>query len=277
MPRKRQLDPQIWTSYDFSSRTVRQRLLFIGLISLADDEGRGRADAGTVKLGVFPQDPIRLEEVTKDLRAIDRAGMIHLYQVAGKAYYLLPTWTRYQKIDHPSRSSTPAPPQQKRRAQTKDLSKIPRDGSPNAREPSRQVSEEGRVGEGRSTTPPTPTALPEAGTPASAGDPAGGVTPRQAGTNPRAKGIGPRAVLKSLRAIGTNPRRKRAEAQRLDAIARNTHEAGDSGRNGDSPTIRARLEGQAAGLRGDGPDANGYPEGSEERRCWENGRREAAT
>ena len=42
--RKRMIDPNIWQSEDFSKLSTLGKLVFIGLFSLADDEGRGRCN-----------------------------------------------------------------------------------------------------------------------------------------------------------------------------------------------------------------------------------------
>ena len=44
MARKRMIDPNIWQSEDFNSLSLMGRLLFIGMFSNADDEGRGIAN-----------------------------------------------------------------------------------------------------------------------------------------------------------------------------------------------------------------------------------------
>ena len=43
MARRRMIDPNFWESEDVSRLSLFARLLFIGMISNADDEGRGRA------------------------------------------------------------------------------------------------------------------------------------------------------------------------------------------------------------------------------------------
>ena len=45
MARKRMIDPGIWQSEDFAKMSTLGKLVFIGLFSNADDEGRGRANA----------------------------------------------------------------------------------------------------------------------------------------------------------------------------------------------------------------------------------------
>lgn len=48
MPRKRMIDPGIWTDDDLGRLGFAERLLFIGLFSLADDEGLIRGSASSM-------------------------------------------------------------------------------------------------------------------------------------------------------------------------------------------------------------------------------------
>lgn len=54
MARKRMIDPNIWDSEDFGKLSDLSKLVFIGLFSLADDEGRGRCNPGYLKSKLFP-------------------------------------------------------------------------------------------------------------------------------------------------------------------------------------------------------------------------------
>ena len=53
MARKRMIDPNIWQSEDFSRLSTLGKLVFIGLFSLADDEGRGRCNPVYLKSTLF--------------------------------------------------------------------------------------------------------------------------------------------------------------------------------------------------------------------------------
>lgn len=151
MPRKRQIDPGVWSSDDFTDLTLRQRLLFLGLISNADDYGRGKAHPGKLRSLIFPMDDIQLSDIAQDIETIaaeDRES-VRLYQVGSSIYYELRNWKRHQKVDHPARSPIPSPQQGKPLASRlfrERLAKRSRmDRDPLA--PSEE-SEEGRVGLG---------------------------------------------------------------------------------------------------------------------------------
>ncbi len=111
MARKRMLSPSIWESESFSALSDFAKLVFIGLISLSDDEGRGRANPSYIKSTLFPYDEHRrVAEVKSALSEIARCTSTQLYSVNGNDYYVLTSWTRWQRIDKPSKSKLPAPP-----------------------------------------------------------------------------------------------------------------------------------------------------------------------
>lgn len=123
MSRKRQIDPEIWKDPDFIRLTFRQRLLFIGIFSNADDEGLIEADYAHVKAAVFPGDVYQEMEYETDLEMLQqlsgqgkcakivdkKSPLVVLYVAEGRQIIWLPKWFRYQVIDHPTRSKLPRP------------------------------------------------------------------------------------------------------------------------------------------------------------------------
>lgn len=110
MPRKRTIDPGIWTDPDFVELTIRQRLLFIGLFSNADDKGRLRGEGRSVKMIIFPADDITAGEIEADLFEIAKRGLIVQYKISDKPYICLPSFLKYQKMNYTSDSNLPPPP-----------------------------------------------------------------------------------------------------------------------------------------------------------------------
>lgn len=87
------------------------RLLFVGLITQADDDGRGSADARKLKASIFPADDITSAQVTDLLAEIERKGLAVLYAGNDDArLYCLPGFTTHQSINKPTKSRYPAPP-----------------------------------------------------------------------------------------------------------------------------------------------------------------------
>ncbi len=83
------------------------RLVLIGLITDADDAGRGQADPALLarKLG---QDVALIQEALADL---SQTGFVQCYLQGNEAYYFLCRWYEWQKLSKPTPSRYPAPPQ----------------------------------------------------------------------------------------------------------------------------------------------------------------------
>lgn len=109
MARKRMIDPNIWQSEDFSRLSTLAKIIFIGLFSNADDQGRGRAKAAYVKSTVFPyDDALRLTDIEKSLNEIAANMSITFYTHDGNEYYSLDNWDLWQKVEKPQTSKIPA-------------------------------------------------------------------------------------------------------------------------------------------------------------------------
>lgn len=111
MPRKRMLDPCIWDDADFGGLPVPARLLFIGLISLADDTGRGSAKPAELRKQIFGFDlDVRTEDISAWLDVIgETMRSVEFYEIDDRPYYHLVNWEKYQKVSHPSPSKLPEP------------------------------------------------------------------------------------------------------------------------------------------------------------------------
>lgn len=105
------ISPEIWESQDFSELSNLAKIVFISLISHADDEGRGRADPAFIKNTTFPYDENRrVADIKSALSEIARSMSVQFYSVNGIEYYFMTSWERWQKIDKPSKSTLPPPP-----------------------------------------------------------------------------------------------------------------------------------------------------------------------
>jgi hypothetical protein len=107
MPRKRMINPSIWTDIKFNKLSIPQRLLFIGLISNADDEGRLRGEPEYLKMIIFPTDKIPYTEISAMIKAI--GDMIISYNIDGRQCIQLANWNKHQYINRPTPSLLPAP------------------------------------------------------------------------------------------------------------------------------------------------------------------------
>lgn len=108
MARKRMIDPNIWQSEDFSKLSTLSKLVFIGLFSLADDEGRGRCNPVYLRSTLFPyEENIRSTDINKTLSEISSNMSVVFYCCDGSNYYSLYNWNTWQKIDRPTKSKIP--------------------------------------------------------------------------------------------------------------------------------------------------------------------------
>jgi hypothetical protein len=110
MARIRTIKPEFFESQKLGSLSILARLTFTGLISLADDEGRGRAGIMFLigRIHPYAQDvtPANLQLAIEELVSADLAT---IYQIAACDYYQLPGWDEHQRIEKPRPSALPAP------------------------------------------------------------------------------------------------------------------------------------------------------------------------
>lgn len=73
--------------------------LWIGLITQADDAGRGDARPAILKGRIFPlRDQVTAKNITDALNALATIGLVALYTVGGKPIFWLPGWSEHQRI-----------------------------------------------------------------------------------------------------------------------------------------------------------------------------------
>ena len=107
MARIRSLKPSIWTDERFIGLSRDARLLCIGMISHADDQGRLLATAVKLAGDIFPADDLRPGVVRDWRREIEGVGLIEVYAVNGIEYAQFPRWGRHQRISRPQPSTLP--------------------------------------------------------------------------------------------------------------------------------------------------------------------------
>ncbi len=112
MPRKRMIDPSFWKDPEIANLTDPERLLFIGMFSNADDEGRIIATPESLKADVFPYDHKKTASVVRKLRdsICEKLKNVCLYQNCYVDYIAFLRWSEYQKPKHPKPSKLPDPP-----------------------------------------------------------------------------------------------------------------------------------------------------------------------
>jgi hypothetical protein len=111
MARKRMIDPSIWDDVQFGELSFGGRLLFMGMISNADDEGKGIGDAKGLRRMVFGfDDEVNTKAVDGYLNEIKESIRgVEFYEVDGRIYYQFKNWEKYQYINRPTPSKLPSP------------------------------------------------------------------------------------------------------------------------------------------------------------------------
>lgn len=112
MARKRMISPEMWESQSFGNlSSPLSKLIFVGLISLADDEGKGILKPQFIKSKLLPYDEkTRITDIEQSIREICAEMSIIPYEVDGKQFYKLTNWSEWQYIKKPSPSKIPNPP-----------------------------------------------------------------------------------------------------------------------------------------------------------------------
>lgn len=109
MARKRMIAPSFWTDEKIGECNHIERLLFLGLISNADDEGIGRANPKLLKSLIFPYDDLRISDFEKSLAKLASLKLIYLYQYDAQNYYFIKNFNEHQTINRPTPSELPKP------------------------------------------------------------------------------------------------------------------------------------------------------------------------
>jgi hypothetical protein len=121
---RRMIDSGMWSNENFAALPAMARLLQIGMINHADDQGRIKANPLYLSKEIFPYDRVTPANITKWLELIASNGTIILYTSDGKQYAQLTKWWEYQSLQYASPSDYPPPPTWKdriRRTATKTV------------------------------------------------------------------------------------------------------------------------------------------------------------
>lgn len=112
---RRMIDSSMWSNENFAALPAMARLLQIGMINHADDQGRVKANPLYLAKEIFPYDRVSPTNVTKWLELIAANGTIIVYTVEGKQYAQLTKWWEYQSLQYAAPSEYPTSPNWKDR------------------------------------------------------------------------------------------------------------------------------------------------------------------
>jgi len=108
MARIRTIKPEFFTSSDIVCMTPLSRLFYASLWCEADRDGRLKWDVKTLKLRYFPADDCNISEMANELL---ENGLIVIYEVDGKSFAEIPSFTIHQVINNREAESI-IPPRQ---------------------------------------------------------------------------------------------------------------------------------------------------------------------
>ena len=99
MPRIRTIKPEFWSDEKLSELVAIDRLVFLGLIGMADDYGRLHDNLKVIDAFVFPNSS---ETVRESVANLSRIGRIRRGKASnGKAVIEIVNWAKHQRVDKP--------------------------------------------------------------------------------------------------------------------------------------------------------------------------------
>ena len=112
MPRIRSLQPDLWEDEALGACSPLAMLVFVGLITQADDSGRLRAHPAKLRAILFPyREDMTARKIADALAELEAAELIQFYAVDGQQFAWLRSWAKHQRIDRPTASRMPEPPE----------------------------------------------------------------------------------------------------------------------------------------------------------------------
>lgn len=103
MARARNIKPGFFRNADLVELPMEARLLFIGLWTLADREGRLEDRPKQIKMEIFPADSVDCDVLLVQLAS---TGMVARYEVDGKRYLQVVNFTKHQNPHRDEKAST---------------------------------------------------------------------------------------------------------------------------------------------------------------------------
>ena len=112
MARIRTIKPELPQSETVGRLSREARLLFVLLFTVVDDAGRARAASRLLASLLYPYDDDAAGLIDGWLQELVDERQVVIYEAGGSRYLEIVKWLEHQKIDRPSASKLPAPPEQ---------------------------------------------------------------------------------------------------------------------------------------------------------------------
>ena len=114
MARIRTIKPEFPQSESMGRVSREARLCFVLIWTICDDSGRTRAASRMLASLLYPYDDDAANHIEGWLDELEAEGCIVRYAVDGSHYLQVKKWSDHQKIDKPSKSRIPTPPEPSR-------------------------------------------------------------------------------------------------------------------------------------------------------------------
>lgn len=109
--RIRSLKPDCWGDEKISPLSRDARLLFVVLITFADDDGRFRDLPAQIIGHGYPEDiDVTPRKIGAWMDELEASGVVVRYEVDGKGYGTFPKWHKHQRINRWTKSVLPRCP-----------------------------------------------------------------------------------------------------------------------------------------------------------------------
>lgn len=102
MARSRNIKPGFFSNEDLVELGFATRLLFAGLWTIADREGRLEDRPKKIKIGVFPADDVDVDGMLQELH---NSKFIQRYEVEGAKFIQISAWSKHQNPHHTEKAS----------------------------------------------------------------------------------------------------------------------------------------------------------------------------
>ena len=109
MARRRMITSDIWNDEKIARLDKVGRLVFIGLITLANDYGKLRGNPALIATMLFPYDSDKVN-IAKYLSELSRHKCITLYKVNGEQFIFINKWFKHQTLTYKGKDTLPAVP-----------------------------------------------------------------------------------------------------------------------------------------------------------------------
>lgn len=130
MARSRMIRPEFWDDERLAKVSRDTRYTFIGLWKCSDDFGVCRGNASWLKSQIFPyDDTLKLHEFEGWIDALIKFGFITPFTHGDEKYLFIHNFLKYQKVDKPSKTRNPKPPENIDKLRLATLSRVSREDS----------------------------------------------------------------------------------------------------------------------------------------------------